>query len=67
MNQPTYEIKLELVRLQSTKLAGLISVPKAKWMYEFDVPPVCTAAWDAKAWVKWVDNNGQWSLKEDRT
>ena len=65
MAQPTYEIKLELVRLQVTKLVR--NQPHNKWTYKFDVPPVSTAAWDAEAWVKWVDNNGQWSLKENRT
>jgi hypothetical protein len=28
--------------------------------YAFNVPPVSTARWDAKAWIKWIDASGEW-------
>ena len=38
-----------------------------KGEYSFSVPPVCTANWDTKAWVKWIDACNGWYPKEKTT
>ena len=29
-------------------------------IYSCPVPPVCTAMWNAEAWVRWIDSEGVW-------
>lgn len=45
---------------------SLADVPKWKKdqyradAYSFNVPPVCTAAWDDLAWINHIDRDGVW-------
>lgn len=33
--------------------------------YVFDAPPVSTAYWFDKDWMKYIDSHGQWDIKKD--